>query len=482
MKKRWLSLVLAPLLLAAAAHAEDAVCYEAEKAILNGKNRIITEATASGWKAVGQFESAEDTVEFTIAVPADGMYDLALTSKGIGGSKINNILVDGQQVGTFESQGALYTTSAVKGVLLTAGEHSVVVSPSWGWIVLDCLTVSPSLGIPESVYDVQTELINPNATENARRLYSYLKESYGKVTLSGQVCDGGINGTEIKAIHQVTGKYPAILGLDMMDYTPSRQALGAANPTAVNRAIEYHEKGGIVAFCWHWGAPKQYILDGKDENGNPRWWGAFYTKNVTYNIADVMNGADPESKKLLDADIAGIAEQLLKLQDAGVPVLWRPLHEASGGWFWWGAQGPEACKQLWIYLYDQLTNVYGCNNLIWVWNGQAADWYPGDEYVDIIGEDIYAPNHSYNAQNAKFAEILEWPGESKIIALTENGVVFDIDSVVATNAHWAWFNTWSGDFVQKNGKYSEVYTEKDVLIKTYNSEHVITLDELPDLY
>ncbi len=482
MDKKWLSLLVAPLLLGLTAHAEESVCYEAEKAILHGKNRIITEATASGWKAVGQFESAEDTVEFTITIPADGMYDLTLSSKGIGGNKINNVLVDGQQIGTFESIGTMFTASTLKGVLLSAGEHSVVISPSWGWMYLDHLTVSPSQGIDNSVYDVQTELINPNATENARKLYSYLKECYGKVTLSGQVCDKGLKGTEIQAIHQVTGKYPAILGLDMMDYTPSRRALGAANPTAVKQAIDFHQQGGIVTFCWHWSAPKQYILDGKDENGNPRWWGGFYTKNVTYDIAAVMNGADPEGKKQLDADIAGIAEQLLMLQDAGVPVLWRPLHEASGGWFWWGAQGPEACKQLWIYLYDQLTNVHGCNNLIWVWNGQAADWYPGDEYVDIIGEDIYAPAHAYNAQNAKFSELLEYAGENKIIALTENGVLFDIDSVVATNARWAWFNTWSGDFVQKYGKYSEAYTEKDILIKTYNSEHVITLDELPDLY
>ena len=195
-----------------------------------------------------------------------------------------------------------------------------------------------------------------------------------------------------------------------------------------------------------------------------------------------MNGADPEGKELLDKDIEGIAQQLLKLQENGVPVLWRPLHEASGGWFWWGAKGPEACKQLWIYLYDQLTNVYGCNNLIWVWNGQAADWYPGDAYVDIIGEDIYAEKHAYGAQNSKFIEALGYSEANKIIALTENGVLFDIDQVVNTNARWAWFDTWSGEFVVQGGKYSEAYTEADILRKTYHSEYVITLDELPDLY
>lgn len=481
--KKPLSLLLAGLLaLPFTASAEESVVYEAEKAHLTGSMTIKTDVNASGWKVVGSFENSEDTVEFTINVPADGVYDFTLTCKGIGGSKINNLLVDGQHQGTFECGSMMYTDAPVRGVLLTAGQHTVTVTPSWGWMTLDKLTVTPAQAIPDSVYDVSPTLINPNATENTRQLYAYLCDAYGKYTLSGQVCDKGLNGPEIKAIHTVTGKYPAILGLDMMDYTPSRRALGASNPTSVDQAVKFHEEGGIVTFCWHWGAPKQYILDGKDENGNPRWWGAFYTKNVTFDIEAVMNGADPVGKEHLDKDIAGIAEQLLRLQEKDIPVLWRPLHEASGGWFWWGAKGAEPCKQLWIYLYDQLTNVYGCNNLIWVWNGQSPDWYPGDQYVDIIGEDIYADNHAYGAQNSKFIELLEYSNTNKIIALTENGVVYDIDLAIESGTRWAWFNTWSGDFVQRNGKYSKLYTEAEILNKTYNSEYVITLDELPDLY
>ena len=98
----------------------------------------------------------------------------------------------------------------------------------------------------------------------------------------------------------------------------------------------------------------------------------------------------------------------------------------------------------------------------------------------MIGEDIYADAHSYGAQNAKFAELLEYPGTNKITALTENGVVFDIDNVVASNARWMWFGTWCGGFVTQNGRYSSAYTEADIMRKTYQSEHVITLDELPD--
>ncbi len=465
-----------------AAFAEsDTAVYEAEQAALTGGNAVKTDIQASGWKAVASFEGAEDTVTFTIEIPSDGVYDFTLVSKGIGGVKINNVLVDGQHQGTFESGELAYAEGHVRGVLLTAGQHTVTVTPSWGWMYLDCLKVTPAQGISDAVYEVSPALINPNATEQAKKLFAYLCECYGRVTLSGQVCDKGMKGPELSAIYEVTGKYPAILGLDMMDHAPSRLAWGGAG-NATQQALAYHEAGGIITFCWHWSTPKAYILDGRDANGNPRWWGSFYTENTTFDIEAIMNGSDPEGRASLDADIAGIAEQLLILQEAGVPVLWRPLHEASGGWFWWGAKGAEPCRQLWIYLYDQLTNVYGCNNLIWVWNGQNRDWYPGDEYVDIIGEDIYADKHAYSAQNSKFVEALEYSGTNKIIALTENGVLFDIDNVISTNARWAWFNTWSGDFVQKNGRYSEEYTEEEILIKTYSSEHVITLDELPDLY
>lgn len=463
------------------ASAEESTVYEAEQATLKGSLTVKTDIQASGWKAVGGFEQGTDAVDFVIDVPLDGLYDLVLTCKGIGGSKINNLLVDGQQQGTFECGSIGYTDAPVRGILLTAGPHTITITPSWGWIYLDKLTITASAAIPDSVYDVSPTLINPNATEETRKLFAYLCSIYGKYTLSGQVCDKGLDGPEIKAIHEVTGKYPAILGLDMMDYTPSRVALGGRSD-AVEQAIRFHEQGGIVTFCWHWAAPKQYILDGKDKNGNPRWWGAFYTENVTYDIEAVMNGTDPEGKALLDKDIEGIAKQLLRLQSQGIPVLWRPLHEASGGWFWWGAKDAEPCRQLWVYLYDQLTNEYGCNNLIWVWNGQAADWYPGDAYVDIIGEDIYAAQHSYGAQSPKFMEALDYTDTNKIIALTENGVLFDIDQVVAANARWAWFDTWCGDFVQQGGKYSEAYTEAEILRRTYQSDYVITLDALQRPY
>ena len=452
--------------------------YEAENAKISGNNSVQNDGGASQGKAVGNFADDGDNVTFTIEVPAAGSYCLTLTTKGLGGDKYNEVLVDGDNVGGFDSKGDTWSDVALRRVMLTAGKHTVSISKSWGWIMVDKLTVTNDEAISAKVYEVSPTLINPNADANTKALFSYLCESYGTYTLSGQVCNDGLNGPEFKAIHDATGKYPAICGLDMMDYCPSRVAKGARS-NAVDTALDFHAHGGIVTFCWHWNAPDKYMKPGDTPEGNPRWWGGFNTSNTDFDIAAVMDGRDPEGKALIDADIAEIAKQLNILRDAGVPVLWRPLHEASGGWFWWGAKGPDAYKKLWYYLYDQLTNKYGCNNLIWVWNGQAADWYPGDAYVDVIGEDIYAGEHSYGAQNAKFSELLEYSGTNKLIALTENGTVFDIDNVVAANSHWMWFGTWCGGFVEQNGQYSEAFTEKSIMHKTYNSESVITLDELP---
>ena len=460
------------------ARTEISVLYEAENASAAGNNSVSSEPSASGGKVVGNFADDSDTLTFNVEVPEDGCYCLDIASKGLGGEKINNILVDGENVGSFTSTGDTYTVSAVRSILLEKGKHTVTVGKSWGWIMVDYIRLKTDELLSDSVYDVSDQLIDKNANAETKELFSYLCESYGKYTLAGQVCNDGLNGDEFRSIYAVTGKYPAICGLDFMDYAPSRAARGARS-NAVDTAIDFHKQGGISTFCWHWNAPDKYMKPGDTPEGTPRWWGGFNTSNTNFDIAAVMNGQDPEGKALIDADIAEIARQIKRLQDAGVSILWRPLHEASGGWFWWGAKGPDAYKKLWSYLYDQLTNVYGCHNLIWVWNGQSPEWYPGDDLVDVVGEDIYAGEHNYSPQNAKFSEIAEYTGGKKIIALTENGTIPDIDKMVAANSRWAWFGTWCGDFVTKNGTYSETFTDKDMLRKAYSSQYVITLDELP---
>ncbi len=453
--------------------------YEAENGKLSNDMSVISGGNASGGKSVGKFENDRSYCQIKINVPSDGIYDIVIRSMGIGGSKENDIYTDGKKVGTFTSDNNKFSDYTVSAVSLTKGDHNIRIIKSWGWIELDKITVKTGAKISNSTYNVTSSLVNKNSTANTKKLYSFLKDSYGKYVITGQQCDGGINGNEFKAIKNLTGDYPALLGLDLMDYTPSRTAFGASSST-VEKAIEFADKGGIVTLCWHWNAPTEYLYS--TANNSDGWWGGFYTKSSKFDIAKVMNGQDAKGKKLLDRDIKEIAKQLKRLEKAGVPVIWRPLHEASGGWFWWGAQGPDAYKKLWKYLYNELTNTYGCNNLIWVYNGQSADWYPGDEYVDIVGEDIYPGNHVYDPQVSRFKQAINYGSKTKITALTENGCIFDIDSAVSINALWCWFMTWGNEFTVNGSNYSEKYTEKSVIQKMYASKYSLTLGSLPKIY
>jgi mannan endo-1,4-beta-mannosidase len=166
---------------------------------------------------------------------------------------------------------------------------------------------------------------------------------------------------------------------------------------------------------------------------------------------------------------------LKKLQAAGVPVLWRPLHEASGGWFWWGAKGAGPYLELYKLLFDRLTKVHKLNNLIWVWSGQDSAWYPGDEFVDIIGEDIYAADHVHASEIGRYDAAKSYTKTPKIITMSENGPLPDPDLMKRDGAWWSWFITWSG-YIEDESK-----TTDEVKKRVFNSPLVITLDELPDL-
>ncbi|MCD7764232.1 MAG: beta-mannosidase [Lachnospiraceae bacterium] len=460
--------------------AAAAQIYEAEDAALSGNPYVedsdsVGDGSEHSGSCVTGFSEEGDSCTFTVTIEEDGFYDLNFVSASMGGYKENYVIVDGETLGTVTIEEESFSDSILQRAYLTAGTHEITYSEYWGWVYLDRLEVSASAALDTSIYDVSATLVNENATDNAKRLMSYLADNYGSSILSGQYSEDGQYGKEFTVVYRETGKYPAILGLDFIEYPPSRAENGSTS-NATDYAIQFWENGGIVTFCWHWNAPSKYLTG--------EWYNGFYVEGTNIDLAAIMNGEDEEGYQLLLEDIAAIAEQLQILQDAGVPVLWRPLHEASGGWFWWGASGAEAYKQLYILLYDQLTNVYGLNNLIWLWNGQDADWYPGDEYVDIIGEDIYPGEHVYTSQVDTYLQAVNYTSPAKIVVLSENGCVFDPDLAVRDGAMWGFWCTWGGEFVAKSMAiyaYNDTYTESEMLVKAYESDVVITLDELPDL-
>lgn len=461
-------------------YKEEATIYEAEDALLKGKTQIqnnLDGYTGTGY--VTTFENDGDGLEFTIQVEKDGFYDLTFVIATMDGYKENNVTVDGVSVGSIPSEKTGFTDCTLEKTYLTTGEHKVNFWKYWGWVSIDSLKVKETGPIDNKLYKVSTELSNKNADDNAKRLFQYLVDSYGTYTIAGQFSAGGLYGPEFMSIRKITEKTPALLGLDMIEYSPSRAANGSES-TAIEKAIQFHEEGGIVAFSWHWNAPEKYLYNTE----SIPWWKGFNTEGTNIDLAKIMNGEDEEGYNLLISDIDVIAEKLKQLQDAGIPILWRPLHEASGGWFWWGASGEDAYKKLYVLMYDRLTNYHGLNNLIWVWNGQDPDWYPGDEYVDIIGEDVYPGEKVYTSQMAKFIKCTKAPTKNKLIAMSENGCLMDPEMVIRDNDRWLYFMTWEGEFVTTGDliiKYSEQYSEEYMLKKVYDAENVITLDELPDL-
>lgn len=473
-KGRWLrcgaALALTTLGLWTCAAAEELVAkVEAEDGVLLGKAQIAATGTS-----VSKLEREGDGVEVTITVQEAGHYDIVVRQATVGGGvKLNDVSANGQFVGDLKSDSSSWNDSTVNYVWLEAGENAISITKSYGWIAIDYIGVRKSEPIPADVYDVEPVLINPNATAEAKALMTYLCDNYGKKVISGQQCQDGPFGLDNQAVgFRVNGgTYPAILGMDVGVYSPARARAGTESKVT-DYAIEYwQEHGGITTLSWHWYADERY-------------GSAFYTDSTTFNLKKAMNGSDPAGYQMLLDGIDAIAVQLKRLQDAGAPILWRPLHEASGGWFWWGASGPEPYIELYKLMYHRLTDYHGINNLIWVWNGQDAAWYPGDEYVDIIGEDIYPGEKVYTSQAARFLKALSYTDTRKIIALTENGCVPDVELMIRDNIMWSWWCTWEGEFVLKsqgfNG-YSERYTEKAVLKRNYKHESVVTRKTLPDL-
>ena len=293
--------------------AQTGRVYEAEQALPLGHSQIVEDESASGGKAVIVYAKPDEGVAFQVEITQDGVYDLVFTGKGFEHDKLDYVFVDGCQISELRlPEDGEYGARVIPKTPLSAGRHEISVRVRRGNFYLDSLTVIPTEPIPESFYDVSPTLSNPKATEETKELFRFLCDCYGRYTLSGQHCPGGLNGEEIQAIYSVTGEYPAILSMDIRDYSESRKYFGAEGDT-VEHALEYHRAGGIVSFCWHWNAPAQTILPSGEKGSEPAWHQGYRENNSTFNILRVMHGDEPDLKRALDMDIQAVAAQLKRL-------------------------------------------------------------------------------------------------------------------------------------------------------------------------
>ena len=291
---------------------------------------------------------------------------------------------------------------------------------------------------------IDANLINPNATAEAKQVYAALMSVYGKKALSGTMGEIAWGSDYYDAITEAAGKAPAVIGFDYIHLASSpANWIDYGDITPVKEAWE---SGAVPAITWHWNVPRTNKKGAKLDYAVSK----FMPSNVMIE-GSWENG-------VAEADVKKLAGYLKLLQDAKIPVIFRPLHEAAGdytngAWFWWGAEGVDVTKDLWNWLYNKLTNEYGINNLIWEWtmqtnssgvlasNEELAGAYVGNANCDMVGVDLYANDDLWSNFDCWYA-VREAIDGKKMIALSECGKLFNPDVAFAKGETWLYFMQW----------------------------------------
>jgi len=297
---------------------------------------------------------------------------------------------------------------------------------------------APAPGLPP------LDPISPNASPEAKLVLNYIRGNFGKKILAAQ--HGGVMA-RMDYVFNTTGKYPAIWGTDLIARRNDDNNYAFITNT--------WKRGAIPTVMWHWGAPTKG--DGYEQSKS------------TIDVSQCFKEGTPEHDALW-VDLKSRADFLTRIRDAHVPVLWRPYHECSGGWFWWDKSGPELFIKLWKTMYDYFTKERGLNNLIWVLGfcgTPKATYYTGPGTYDIIGGDTYGKNGPYASL---FETVKKIGGTSTPITLHECGTPPDPAQCQAQNAMWSWFMVWDS-FIEG--------VDKAFLKSIYNNDLVLTLDKLP---
>ncbi|MGN7760533.1 glycosyl hydrolase [Paenibacillus sp. 22594] len=475
---------------------------ESENAQLSSDLQVVTQIYGQpkpGYSGNGfVWMQNSGTLTFTVAVPETGMYSIRtrymqeLSPDG----RLQSLSVNGVTKGSYMLP---YTTTWSNFDFgfqkLNQGNNTIQIKAGWGFAYFDTFTVDVAVLDP---LDVQPVLTDPKATPETHALMNYLTEVYGKHMISGQqeIYGGGNDGNselEFDWIHNLTGKYPAIRGFDLMNYNP---LYGWEDGTTARMIDWVNNRGGIATNSWHITVPRNFTSYQLGQAVD--WKEATYKPTETnFKTANAVIPGTKEYQYVMMA-IQDLAEQLQILQNNKVPVIFRPFHEAEGNgglngegaWFWWASAGADVYKQLWDLLYTELTETYGLHNLIWTYNSYVYStspaWYPGDDQVDMVGYDKY--NTVYNrydglsgvpnedAITSIFYKLVDLTGGKKMVAMTENDTVPSVKNLTEEKSGWLYFLPWYGEHLM-----STAFNYPATLKTLYQSNYVITLDELPDL-
>lgn len=313
---------------------------------------------------------------------------------------------------------------------------------------------------------LETVPVNPDATEEAKSLLRYLAECSGTCILTGQHTQ--TNPMEERTyIREVTGHYPKVVGFEMLSYSGNINWEDASeacltevreNQNTMETARKLaKEQDIIVTICFHWFSP----IGGRDK--------AFYTEHTDFDAERVLIAGTPEERAFYQ-DLDRIGEELRAFQDEHIPVLWRPFHEVEGTWFWWGAKGGSVAAALYRKMYHYFVDEWKLNHLLWVWSSPTKEAFPGEEFVDIVGWDIYLPGKEATDYKKQYEELTANTTKNKVAAITEVGYNPDVAMLSESHVPWAYYMTWSKEFILE-----ENYNTGDELQKLYSNPYSVKI-------
>lgn len=343
---------------------------------------------------------------------------------------------------------------------------------------------------------------NAQTNEKTMEVWNYLRSVYGKQVITCQQMMGN-ECYEDLVFYNATNDLTAMKGYDFIFCTGSYHS-----DDMIDEAIEWSkESGGLCAFTWHWNVPKD--ID------NPEGGYAFYTSEIT-NFSQV-NAVTPGTKEYETVihDIDLIATKIQRMESEGVTILFRPLHEASGAWFWWGLQGRDSAtnevfQKLWYMIYDRLENYHKLTNIIWVWNGQNPHTAIHPNAFDIEGIDRYYDQEDISAETLSTyyekcygelagydkycAELAGMESTGKMMALTECGYIPDPEGIKAANTMWLYYMVWNGDFIYETDAAGKAMVDlngtphpnpkkgitNEMLAEYFSNDLYITHNKLPE--
>ncbi len=454
---------------------------EAESLKLPDKLKALTKRSGfSGKGYIGSLPAhTESALTCSVTIPRTQHYCItvcaAASQNGSHALRVNDEIVSQFTIDDPDH----FTMVTFYGIFLEKGKAEIAVDTIDTKLDIDYIELADDASVYQTDFSVRDTLCNPEASDEAQQLYRFLLDNWEQKIITGQYVSDE-NDRELQMIYQQTGQLPAIR-FSMIGSGDNREKVDAAIDWNV-----YMQ--GIVGLMWQWNAPGSDSVYAEDTDFDLQ--AALRHKDMQklamLSDADAAaeSGAIREETKLLLQDIDRIAEALKPLKNMDIPVLWRPLHEAGGGWYWWGASGSAAYENLWQLLYCRMTEYHHLDNLIWIWNGQSAAYLVPENTYDIASVDIYLqPKMQYGSRYEQFLALKKLTGGRKLLALSECSAIPNPEMMQIDRSVWSFFGLWYGDYLMNpDGTFRDDYYSSNDLYNLYNSELALSLNDFRAQY